>query len=268
MTGIEEISKEFFGDKRFLRSKNLKFAAKDAFCSLTAQELPVASLAVPVGFVKFGDEFALVALQGLEPNSNLYVSPTGSWRARYVPECYRCYPFLVATNTDGRLVLCFDQNSGLLSTTDEGEEFFNVEGNPTDLITDVLKFLSRNAANRLATAKVCKVLQDLELIKPWPITLDPIDDGGKVRTIEGFFCIDEKRLNMLGDEDFLKVRNAGVLPVIYCQMLSMSHLNNLVHLQKLDKKLTDSLAQKSVELPKELGFDLSSGEGTISFDNL
>ncbi|MBW2187512.1 MAG: SapC family protein [Deltaproteobacteria bacterium] len=44
----------------------------------------------------------------------------------------------------------------------------------------------------------------------------------------GFFRIVEQALNTLGKDDYEEVRQAGVLPLIYCQLLSMQHLQALV----------------------------------------
>jgi hypothetical protein len=56
-----------------------------------------------------------VAVQGLAPGQNLFVAPDGRWLAAYTPAAYRGYPFQLAHAENGQQVLCFDEESGLIT---------------------------------------------------------------------------------------------------------------------------------------------------------
>jgi hypothetical protein len=254
---LQVISREHHAGKRWQRYSSYSFAAGDAVAALVVQELPKAAMAVPVGFIAVDGGFMPVAVQGLQPGSNLFVSADGRWLAEYIPAAYRGYPFTLANTEDGQQVLCMVEESGLLSDTD-GEPFFNEDGTPAQGVQDVLNFLTQVAANREATRRICAVLQEHGLIEPWPIQLQT--DAGE-QLVEGLYRTNEAALNALAPEAFEAVRAAGALPVVYCQLLSMQHL------QKLGA-LAQARAQQTAQLHTvdgELDLEFLNNEGTISF---
>ena len=72
------------------------------------------------------------------------------------------------------------------------------------------------------------------VIKPWPITIKG-EQGDRV--VNGLNCIDEAALNALPNEDFLKLRATGALPIAYAQLLSMNQLGVFEHLGKIQGQL-------------------------------
>ena len=221
-------------------------------------------LALPVGFLAVeGDSFMPVAIQGLKPGKNLFVSRDGRWVAGYLPAAYRCYPFVLANADEGKQVLCIDEDSGLLADTD-GESFFGEDGRPSKAVDDVLKILNQIAAGRERTARICKTLQENDLIQPWPIKIQGAEGE---QNIEGLYRIDEAAMNRLGAEAFMKLRDAGALTVAYCQLLSMQHLSLLGKLVEAHAKVDAKAAQFAPELGKDLDLSFLSGDGgTLSFD--
>ncbi|RTZ43173.1 peptidase [Candidimonas sp. SYP-B2681] len=261
MPDIKVVSRESHADKRWQRYTSYSFADGDAVAQLVVQELPKAAMVLPVGFVAVGDGFLPVAVQGLQPGKNLLVAADGRWLGGYIPAAYRSYPFMLANTEDGQQVLCFIEDSGLLSDT-EGESFFAEDGEPAQSVKDVLNFLTQVFANRQATQRICEALQKHNLIQPWPITLQT--DAGE-QVVEGLHRIDEAALNSLSAEAFDEVRQAGALPVAYCQLLSMQHLPKLGQLAQAHaaQQLT------SLETPDgELDLEFLNDGGTISFGGL
>jgi len=86
--------------------------------------------------------------------------------------------------------------------------------------------------------------------------------GNDAIEIEGLSCVDETALNELPGDAYAKLRLAGAIPIIYCQLFSMQQLS---HLGKLTQdKNKDLMLDKGVEI------DLSGlkNEGNISFENI
>jgi len=220
------ISREQHADKRWKRYSSYSFAAGDAVAPLVVQEISRACMNLPIGFVKADDAFQLVAVQGLRPGKNLWVAPDGRWMGGYVPAAYRGYPFVLANAEGGQRVLCVRAGTDL-APTDDGEPFFDEEGKPAKPVQDVLKFLGQLVANGELTARLCAMLAGHDLIQPWSIELQA--DGGNHR-IQGLFRVDEAALNALPAEAFEALRQAGALPLAYCQLLSMQHLPRLSRL--------------------------------------
>ena len=254
---LSVISRDQHAGKRWKRYTSYAFAVKDAVAALVVQELPRACLSLPIGFVKSNDAFLLVALQGLQPGKNLWVAPDGRWLGGYVPAAYRGYPFVLANTDDGRRVLCVREESDLVNDSD-GELFFDEEGNAAKPVQDVLKFLEQVSNNGVLTTRLTALLAEHGLIQPWNIQLK--SDGGE-QNVQGLYRVDEAALNALPTESFDALRKAGALPMIYCQLLSMQHL------QKLGQLAEQHAAADSVTAPEsgELDLEFLHDDGNIRF---
>jgi hypothetical protein len=261
MAKLQPVSRELHSGKRWQRYSSYGFAAGDAVAALVMQELPKACMTLPVGFVAAGEGYMPVAVQGLQAGKNLLVNGDGRWLAEYVPAVYRGYPFTLANTEDGQQVLCFIEDSGLLSDTD-GEAFFDENGEPAEAVKGVLGFLEQVSANRQGTQALCAVLQKHGLIQPWPINLKT-DTGDQA--VEGLFRVDEAGLNKLPAEAFEEIRQAGALPLVYSQLLSMQHLQKLGQLAQAHAAQATSLPQTS---DGELDLEFLNTSDTIQFGNI
>jgi len=107
-----------------------------------------------------------------------------------------------------------------------------------------------------------KALDDAGLITPWELNLK---QGEEVVPVTGLFRVDEAALNKLDDDDFLTLRKAGGLPVVYAQLLSMTQLTVLERLGQLQGQI---LAQQTAnsEAANLTGFSLAEDEGSLMFD--
>ncbi|GAB4256075.1 MAG: hypothetical protein Kow0065_04600 [Methylomicrobium sp.] len=262
MPNIQPITLERYNDKRWLRSTSYAFAATETVAPLVAQELIKAMMNMPLGFIKSETGFIPVAIQGMTSNKNLFVSAEGHWLGGYIPAVYRGYPFHLIRVEDGRQVLCFNEDSGLLTDTATGELFFSEDNTPSKAVTDVMNFLSQVEANRIQTARVCELLEKLDLFQPWHIKVKS-EEGEKI--LQGIYRIDEEKLNRLALEEFDQIRQIGALPVIYSQLLSMQNLAKLVELARVQSR-------SSIPLPTDnagnIDLEFLNKGGTINLSNL
>lgn len=259
MPNLQAITRQRHASQRFKRNTSYNFTASDAVTALTVQELPQATMHMPIAFLTTKEGFTPMALLGLKPGKNLFVANTGQWVGGYIPAAYKSYPFVLANTPEGQQVLCFDEDSGLLSST-EGEPFFAEGNEPSPLVGEVFASLNQNAVNRQATQRICALLQKHNLIQPWPIKLKTPQGE---QTVDGLFRIDEAALNQLPTETFMELRNTGALLCAYCQLLSMQHLQTLAQLVDLHDK-----ADAPPALPtqgKELDLSFLEGSETLKF---
>lgn len=263
MADYQVVTRERYGHQFWLNQSGLHFAAGDALCPLVVQELPKAALSLPIGFAAEGEEFMPVAVQGLAPGQNLFVTADGHWLASYIPAPYRGYPFRMAPTAQGEQVLCIDEASGLISES-AGEAFFNEDGTPAKSVQDILGFFSQIEANRKHTRSICAVLQQHGLIEPWPITVQGEEREQKVA---GLFRINEAALEALNPEALAEVRNIGGLTMAYCQMLSMQHLPTLGALAQAQAEKA-RLEKARLSAHSELNQSFMNESGTFSFGNL
>lgn len=257
MPNYEAISKEFHFNKRWKLTNNFKFTAQDALCPLVMQELPKIALYMPIAFSKAGDHFEVFAVLGLTNGSNYLVDDDGRWLAGYIPAAYRSYPFTLAATDENKEVLCIDVESGQLSET-EGNSFFDEDGEPTAKIKETLDFLTSVATNRKLTLSLCLLLEKLDLLEPWPITVTTKDGEMPVK---GLSRVNEVTFNALDAETLAELRNKGALSLIFCQLISMQNLARIAELAQ---------ARTVATLPDELDLDFNFGsdEGNISFEGL
>jgi hypothetical protein len=256
MPNIQAITRERHASQRFTPYTSYAFAATDAVCALVNQELPKAMLVLPIAFLAVEGAFVPVAVLGLNPGKNLFVAQNGKWVASYIPAAYRSYPFVLANTPEGKQVLCFNEDSGLLSDT-QGEPFFAEDSQPSKTVSEILTFLNQIAANRQSTQGICALLQKHHLIQPWPIK---IQGAQAEQSVQGLYRIDETAMNQLPTEAFIELRDAGALVVAYCQLLSMQHLQTLGQLADAHAKVE---ARAKATLPVKNGeLDLSFLEGS------
>lgn len=262
MPQIEPISKIAHADKYWRRSPNYYFAAKDMIAPVVVPEITRVCVEYPLAFVPDEDRFALVALLGLQNEQNLYIHPEGRWMAEYIPAVYRAYPFALANTTDDKQVLCFDKESGLLLEEDEenAQPFFDTEGQPAPFLNRILEFLGNVRTGRQAAQQFSNLLQENNLIVPWELTAGPNNSG---RKIEGLHKVDEEALMAMSGEDFLKLREAGVIPLIYAQLLSMQNINALRNLARAHHRA--ETRQQGKQDGGELDLEFLNDDSSIKF---
>ncbi|MBT4347492.1 MAG: SapC, partial [Methylococcales bacterium] len=117
--------------------------------------------------------------------------------------------------------------------------------------------------NGVGTQKAIDLIASYELIVPWPLI---VRHGEAQETpIKGVFRIDEAKLNQLEDDQWLALRRAGAIPLIYGQLLSMGHLGKL--LQILQHK-TDLLANNAVAADNLNAFFGEDDDSGLNFDSI
>ena len=254
------VSPEEFSDKSWKRPAGLMHAAKDPIVAISLSELSQAALAFPLCFVKSAESFTLVALQSLQKDKNLFVSPDGRWLTHYIPLAYQLYPFRLANTEDGQLVLCFDSDSGCLVDGAEKEEpFFDASNNLSETVKSIFDALATSASGNERLNEIISFMDECGLITPWEISL------GDQHKLAGVYKVDEKAFNALANETYLELREMGAITLVYCQLLSMLHLADLVSLAQSHAELGQAPAGMD---QSELNLDLIDEGGTIDLSNI
>lgn len=239
---------------RWKRSAGYHFAASNPVVELVVSEMPKACMCMPIAFMPLGEGFVPAAISGLMPGQNLYVTSDGRWDAPYIPAQYRGYPFALVNADGGQLALAMDLESGLLNEQ-YPEPLYDEQGEPSEPIRQIVNFLQEVRKNRETTLRICAALQKADLFEPWAIK---IKDGGAEQTVQGLYRINEARFNNLEADVLYGLQQAGALPVVYCQLLSMQHI------QTLSRLAADRLSARSSAKVQEPGF--LSVDDTLRFD--
>jgi hypothetical protein len=180
---------------------------------------------------------------GLDAGENLFIDADGQWEASYVPAMIRRYPFaLTKVPDEDRYVVCVDEASDLLSETD-GNPMFDEQGNPTQVIENVRRYLAELQQMDQLTREFTKFLGSHNLLTPLNMRVNAAD---QVKNITGCYVINEERLNNFSDQLFLEVRQSRYLPAIYAHLISLPQIERLVNLKK---KLVDNESDASLAKP-------------------
>ncbi len=194
---------------------------------LTLFEVGTLGLAFPLIFVKHAEtgQFQFVAMTGLEPGKNLFVKD-GKWIGEYVPKILECRPFrLMADQNDSELMhIGIDTDSEIVSQK-KGEAIFSKDGSHTEWFAGKKELLSGYYEQTLQTQMFCKELVNLDLLKENSLSLN---SAGTQRVLNSIYLIDRDKLAGLSNEDFLALRDRGLLPLIFGQIASLGNIKKLV----------------------------------------
>ena len=224
MSDFVPVSRERHAGRHWRRQATFAFAREMAVVPVAAAEIAQVTLAFPMTFLKENDIFVPVALLSLDGQRNLFVAPDGRWLGSYSPAMLRSHPFALLRDTQGNLVLCIDEATGLLPGNESGTPFFDEDGLIAAPTRSVLDFLTTLERSRMAARQVVATLDGLGLVVPWDITVTSATGSQKVA---GPHRIDEAALNALPAADFAGLRTGGAVGLALCQILSTQHLETL-----------------------------------------
>ncbi len=226
MTNWTAISPAKHAQCRWKPRENFSNVATALVVEVFATEISITPHHFPLGFVKNGDEYQLVALVGLDQGRNLYVDIKGRWISEYLPASLRCYPFILMDNEneEDEKTICIDQES--ITNQSNAHRLFNDEGEKDQSFVDVINFLIRCEQDRSATQKACSALASSGIIEPWPLNVQRGEGEGATK-IEGLYRINEAKLNSLEPLEFASLRETGAFSLAYAQLFSMPQLSKL-----------------------------------------
>lgn len=252
MTGYVAVTPEQHASKRWRAPSNFTFAAHDSVAPLVLAEIGAAAVAMPLAFIKNGEQFELVAVLAYTVGENVFVTPNGQWIGRYVPVVYRTRPFrfLRAENAPDS-VLCVEEASELVSELGEGEPFFAEGGEPSAALKANMELLQHAERSRQMTTGAVSALHGAGLIEEWPVTIQL--PTGEEQRIGGLHRVNEAALAAATDDTYLQLRRTHAIPLAYAQLFSCGLLSQLAELAKFQSQAkirAQSEARSSGEPPK------------------
>lgn len=209
--------------------KPYAFVAKTHLVPLTVTEFAPGALSYPIIFV--GDNKQPVAVMGLNPDTNLFVSDDGEFRPEaYVPAYVRRYPFVFANDdAQQRMILCIDRAAPFIV---EGGETPLFDGDqPAAYTQQAMEFCNNFEQERLRTDSFVALLKELDLFETREANFTPRNpDGtaGPQQKIAEYFAISEDKLKALPAEKFAELRDNGALGQIYAHLVSLLGWDRLI----------------------------------------
>ncbi len=232
---VVPITKENHAHLLVKGTDNFLFAKDFHIAPIALKEFFRAASMYPIVFVEEqqSGEFRPVVMLGLQPGENLYLAEDGKWAVSYVPAAIRRYPFTLAPTQDtDQFLICLDEESDLIGT-EEGKPLFTPEGELSETMEHVKKYLTELHQMERFTHQICKELQELNLFTPMNLN---VQKDGQTQRITGIYMLNEERLNGLSDENFLKLRRSNALPAIYGHLASLPQVDRLVKFKQEQEK--------------------------------
>jgi hypothetical protein len=231
MANFQPLHKETHAKTRLKPIENVADLKTQHALGVVVQEFALAGAHYPIAFAKEQDQdiYFPVAIMGLEQNVNLFVSDEGKWEGMYMPARYTHKPLTVIPNKDdpNMFGIAIDVDADIVSE-EEGELLFTEDGKESEHLEGRKKALMAFVENEQMTKAFLDTLSEMGLLEAQNIGIKVKD---KDYQLNGLFLVNEKKLNELSDEEYLKLRKRGFLGPIYAHLGSMHNISNLAQRQ-------------------------------------
>lgn len=205
------------------RQAGFGFARRHIAVPITLGEFAAAARDYPIVFAV--DSAQPFVLLGLQQGHNLLVDEAGRWRkGRYVPAHLRRYPFIFMETPERQFVLCIDEAAEHFAGSGQREPLF-VDGNPSPLVGDAMKFLAAFQSEFTATREFGAALAERGLLIDRQAHIEL--PGAPRFSLTGFRILDEERLAAVEDAAFLDWRRRGWLAPVYFHLQSLGNFGLL-----------------------------------------
>ncbi len=188
----------------------------------------------PLMFYKNPEEntFQPVALFGFEQGENLFIDDE-QWHSQYIPMLVQRGPLMIAV--DGQTdtgeparVVAIDMDHPNVSETD-GEPLFLEFGGNTEYLDRLATMLEGIHVGHTTTPQFAEALAQHGLITP--ITLKITLRNQEDYALEGFYAVDDERLQVLNDSAIADLQRRGHLLPAFMMVASQSQLKRLIALK-------------------------------------
>lgn len=209
------------GSHVWRRFTSYRFAADVHWVPVAGEELSQAALGLPLAFLHEDGTWRVMALIGLQEGKSLCVDAEGHWRNGYVPAALRSQPFGVQPGQPEQL--CIYEDSPWLIDGVVGEPLFDEKGDLAALVHKTHAFLKTWELGCRRLGAMAELLAQADVLRPW--------QSAALTRLPTLYRVEEARWNALDDRSFLALRHRGVIPLVYAQLMSQSHLGSLLQRQ-------------------------------------
>lgn len=222
------VNEDRHGDWSVETGTNFAFARRTNSVPLMAVEFPPAAQEYAIVFADGDDGMTLpVAILGIQDKQNLYITDNGGWKADYIPAFVRRYPFIFATGDEGKtFTLCIDEGFAGCNQEDRGQRLFEDNGEQTEYLNGVLKFLQEYQLQHQRTRVFCQRLRDLGLLEPMQANV-ALKSGEKM-SLAGFNVVNRDRLKAAPAEQVREMLNSDELELIFTHLHSLRNFGAMI----------------------------------------
>ena len=211
--------------------KPFDFMSKQHFLPLIASEFTTAAASFPVVFA--GEQRNPIAIMGIRPDENLFVTDGLFNNDFYLPSFARRYPFVLAGDqSNDRFVVCIDEEAECVTKKKPTSTFF--DGDDTSKFTkDAFTFLQDFERGRQATTVMIDRFKELDLFEPKDMHFQGQNADGSPaerQKIADYFAISSEKLAGLDEATLAEFVTKGYLAVAYAHISSLGNWQRLVNM--------------------------------------
>lgn len=208
-------------------TENFSFAGHTNSVPLMAVEFAKAASEYTLVFAGDAEDVMPVAILGIQNDSNLYIQDDGKWEAKYIPAFVRRYPFVFSSaDTGSTFTLCIDESYAGVNKESRGNRLFESDGERSEYLQGVLKFLQEYQTEFNRTRLFCSKLQEMELLEPMQAQIKL--GSGKQLSLTGFQTISRDKLNNLAPKKLSELAKMGALELIYAHLFSLGNFADMI----------------------------------------
>jgi hypothetical protein len=202
------------------------FAREVNSVPLLAAEFAKAAENYPIIFAGTTESVLPCVVLGLQKNQNLFVTDDGKWDTDYLPAFIRRYPFVFSESPENsQFILCIDEDFSGCNQDGKGERLFDSEGQQTNYLEGVVKFLKDYQLSHQATTHFCKQLIELDLLEEVRATYT--GPNAQPGVLTGFYAVKREKIKELADDKLVQMVKSDALELIYYHILSLGNFKSL-----------------------------------------
>ena len=206
--------------------RDYAFSAGVNAVPLAAIEFIAAAAEYAIVFGESGEEVLPVAVLGIRPEQNLYLSSDSQWQAKYIPAFIRRYPFVLAAGQDKKtLTLCIDEAHPRLNQEGRGERLFLEDGKPSAFTQQMLRFAQQYQLHFERTRAFGRKLKELQLLEPMRAQVTSAQ--GERLSVGGFMAVSRAKLRALSGDALQTLAKTDELELLYLHLYSLRNFNEV-----------------------------------------
>ena len=177
----------------------------------------------PIVFLEDESGFRPVAVLGLNPKENLFVSDQGEWHADYIPAYVRRYPFISVRTAADQWTLCLDENAARVNRSGQGAALFSGD-EITPFLEQQKQFAYAFEIELIRNKKLSELLTRFDLLEQSQLVANK---GPSNKNLTGFYVVSREKLNALAPQDLSHLQNQGALELIFLHLFSLERFEEL-----------------------------------------
>ncbi|MFT5481645.1 MAG: hypothetical protein ACI9GW_000290 [Halieaceae bacterium] len=231
MTNFQVLNNVEHAKMRVITDRGAKYGDSVMFAMTFPFEMRSVQACYPILIQKDPDsgKFYPVALFGFEQGENLFLNGAG-WDASYVPAMIRRQPFLIGFQksnaaAEKQRVVTVDVDHPRVGESD-GIAMFQTHGGNSDYLEAVADTLESIHSGNEQNEAFIDALLKLDLVES--VTLDITLDDASNNKLEGFYILDDEKLQALEEPALIDLHQQGFLMPAYMMVASQSQMRGLI----------------------------------------